>query len=65
MPVVIEFERKVDDVSEFADCELIVAADGANSAIRRATRSTFSPRSTSGRICLRGTARHDSSSPCR
>jgi anthraniloyl-CoA monooxygenase len=32
--VVIEFERKLDDVREFADCDLIVAADGANSTIR-------------------------------
>src|SRR5262245_17285272 len=29
--VVLEFERRVDDVEEFADADLIVAADGANS----------------------------------
>lgn len=41
--VVIEFERKVDDVTEFADCDLIVAADGANSAIRTRYAEHFQP----------------------
>lgn len=41
--VVIEFERKIDDVGEFADCDLIVAADGANSAIRARYAAHFQP----------------------
>lgn len=41
--VVVEFEHKADDVSEFADCDLIVAADGANSAIRGRYREHFEP----------------------
>lgn len=41
--VVIEFERKFDDVTEFADCDLIVAADGANSAIRTRYKEHFQP----------------------
>ena len=32
--IAIEFGRKVDDLAEFADCDLVVAADGAASAIR-------------------------------
>lgn len=41
--VVIEFERKFDDVTEFADCDLIVASDGANSAIRTRYKEHFKP----------------------
>src|SRR5205814_2992717 len=32
--IAIEFGRKVDDIDEFDDCDLVVAADGATSAIR-------------------------------
>ena len=39
----LEFDRRCDDVAEFADCELIVAADGANSAIRTRYRERFEP----------------------
>jgi anthraniloyl-CoA monooxygenase len=41
--VAIEFERKLDDVHELGDCDLIVAADGANSAIRMRYREHFEP----------------------
>jgi anthraniloyl-CoA monooxygenase len=41
--VPIEFERKVDDVAQFKDCDLIVAADGANSAIRTRCQEHFQP----------------------
>ena len=41
--VVIEFERKFDDVTEFNDTDLIVAADGANSAIRTRYKEFFQP----------------------
>ena len=41
--VAIEFGRKVDDVAEFDDCDLVVAADGAASAIRTRYREHFEP----------------------
>src|SRR5262245_62097400 len=41
--VSLEFERRCDDVREFVDCDLIVAADGANSAIRTRYRERFGP----------------------
>ena len=41
--VAIEFERKQGDVRELADCDLIVAADGANSAIRTRYAEHFQP----------------------
>lgn len=41
--VAIEFGRKVDDVGEFDDCDLVVAADGASSAIRTRYRQHFLP----------------------
>lgn len=41
--VVLEFDRRVDDVTAFADCDLIVAADGANSAIRSRYKEQFRP----------------------
>jgi 2-polyprenyl-6-methoxyphenol hydroxylase-like FAD-dependent oxidoreductase len=39
----LEFERRIEDVSELADADLIVAADGANSAIRTRYRDCFEP----------------------
>ena len=41
--VAIEFGHRVEDVSEFSGCDLIVAADGANSAIRSRYREHFRP----------------------
>lgn len=41
--VAIEFGRRVDDVAEFADCDLVVAADGAASAVRTKYREHFAP----------------------
>ena len=41
--VAIEFRRKIDDVAEFADCDLVVAADGAASAVRTRYREHFLP----------------------
>src|SRR5207247_6721345 len=41
--IAIEFGRKVETVDEFADCDLIVAADGAASAIRTRYREHFGP----------------------
>jgi anthraniloyl-CoA monooxygenase len=41
--VAIEFGRRCDDASEFARCDLIVAADGANSTIRARHRDAFQP----------------------
>jgi anthraniloyl-CoA monooxygenase len=39
----MEFGRRVDDVGEFGDCDLIVAADGANSGTRKRFESVFEP----------------------
>ena len=41
--VAIEFGRKVDDIGEFGDCDLVVAADGAASTIRTRYRQHFLP----------------------
>ncbi len=41
--VSLEFERRCDDVTELADGDLIVAADGANSSIRTRYREQFEP----------------------
>ena len=41
--VAIEFRRRCDDVTEFADADLIVAADGAKSTIRTRCRERFEP----------------------
>jgi 2-polyprenyl-6-methoxyphenol hydroxylase-like FAD-dependent oxidoreductase len=41
--IAIEFGRRVDDIGEFDDCDLIVAADGAGSAIRTRYREHFEP----------------------
>jgi len=41
--VAIEFEHKANDIDEFADCDLIVAADGANSTIRARHERRFEP----------------------
>lgn len=41
--VEIEFERRVDDLAAFADADLVVAADGANSAIRTRLAEHFGP----------------------
>lgn len=39
----IEFGRRVDDPASLGDCDLIVAADGANSAIRSRLAAHFGP----------------------
>ena len=39
----LTFERRCDDVEELTDADLIVAADGAKSAIRTRYRDTFEP----------------------
>ncbi|MDP8983665.1 MAG: FAD-dependent monooxygenase [Pseudomonadota bacterium] len=41
--VILEFDRKLNDVTAFADADLIVAADGANSAIRSRYQERFQP----------------------
>jgi len=41
--VAIAFEHKADSVDEFADCDLVVAADGANSSIRSRYAAHFEP----------------------
>lgn len=41
--VLINFDQRVEDVSRFSDCDLIVAADGANSPIRTRYQEFFEP----------------------
>ena len=41
--VAIEFEHRIDDIAAFDDADLIVAADGANSAIRMRYSEHFGP----------------------
>ena len=41
--IAIEFGRRVDDIREFDDCDLVVAADGAASAIRTRYSEHFEP----------------------
>lgn len=41
--VVINFDQKIDDVDKFSDCDLVVAADGANSPIRTRYSQYFEP----------------------
>ena len=41
--VAIEFGRRADALEEFADCDLVVAADGAASAMRTRYREHFEP----------------------
>lgn len=41
--VAIDFDCRIDDVEAFADCDLVVAADGANSAIRTRYGAHFGP----------------------
>jgi anthraniloyl-CoA monooxygenase len=41
--VALEFGGRIDDVTAFADADLILAADGANSAIRARYRERFEP----------------------
>ena len=39
----IEFGCRIDDVGEFGDCDLVVAADGASSGIRKRFENAFKP----------------------
>jgi 2-polyprenyl-6-methoxyphenol hydroxylase-like FAD-dependent oxidoreductase len=41
--VTIEFGRRVTDETEFAGCDLVIAADGANSTLRTKHRERFQP----------------------
>ena len=41
--VAIEFGRKVGDIDEFGDCDLVIAADGAGSALRTRYAEHFEP----------------------
>ncbi|HVE50191.1 MAG TPA: FAD-dependent monooxygenase [Casimicrobiaceae bacterium] len=39
----LAFDNRIDDVTRFPDCDMIVAADGANSTIRKRFASEFEP----------------------
>jgi len=41
--VAIAFGERIDDVARFDDCDLVVAADGANSSVRRRFAAHFEP----------------------
>jgi anthraniloyl-CoA monooxygenase len=41
--VEVQFGREVSDVADLPECDLLVAADGVNSAIRRAYEDEFGP----------------------
>lgn len=41
--VVINFDQKIEDVDRFSGCDLVVAADGANSSIRTRYSEYFGP----------------------
>jgi anthraniloyl-CoA monooxygenase len=41
--VQMRFQREVDDISEFADSDLVVVADGINSRIREKHKEHFQP----------------------
>jgi 2-polyprenyl-6-methoxyphenol hydroxylase-like FAD-dependent oxidoreductase len=41
--VAIEFGRRVTDLAEFGECDLVVAADGANSTVRGLLKDHFQP----------------------
>lgn len=45
----IEYDVEVDGVEHFADCDLIIAADGVNSNIRAAHEQVFQPTITPGK----------------
>ncbi len=42
------FEHPFDDIAPFADCDLVVAADGVNSSLRRKYAEAFEPHAESG-----------------
>src|SRR5204863_115380 len=44
----LEFERRLPDLAAFADCDLIVGADGVNSVVREAYREPLDPSIGSG-----------------
>ena len=39
----MEFERRLPDLGAFADCDLIVGADGVNSVVRETCRDPLDP----------------------
>jgi len=39
----LEFERRLPDLAAFADCDLVVGADGVNSVVREAYRDPLDP----------------------
>ncbi len=41
--VALEFERRLPDLSAFADCDLVVGADGVGSVVREASRELLDP----------------------
>lgn len=41
--VTIHYDTRVDDISRFADCDLIVAGDGVNSVVRERFKDYFRP----------------------
>lgn len=42
----LQFERRLRDLTAFADCDLVIGADGVNSLVRETYRQTFEPAAT-------------------
>jgi 2-polyprenyl-6-methoxyphenol hydroxylase-like FAD-dependent oxidoreductase len=57
--VALQFERRLSDLSAFADWDVVVGADGVNSAVRAASQDRFRPsiRSLSNRYVWYGTSK--------
>ena len=56
----VHFEARIDDLSRFNDCDLIVGADGVNSSVRRAHEAEFGTTSwnLTNRLAWYGTTQH-------
>jgi anthraniloyl-CoA monooxygenase len=64
--VQIEYGRRIDDVQALSrEVDLVVAADGGNSAVRKQFADHFSRASRSAATSSRGTARASASTRCR
>ena len=59
--VAITYGTSLDSPATFADCDLVVGADGVNSTVRRAPRTSSGPRSSGSPTSSSGTARRSAS----
>ena len=56
----LHHQTRVDDMTRFADCDLVIGADGANSVVREANKEAFGATSwnLTNRLVWCGTTRH-------